>query len=397
MYISRQGGIRLELLDSKILVVDDKKVNLKVLSSFLKKNGYTRLYFASDGEGALRAARLERPDLILLDIVMPGMDGFQVLQRLKGQGETRFIPVIMVTALEDRDSRLRALELGADDFLSKPVDSSELAARVKNLLKVQGYFQQVQESNARLLADIKTAQRIQKALLPKAFPRVQGLAFDACYRPAEYLGGDYYNIFTVDRDKICLYVADVTGHNLDAAMLTVFLKETIAGYLRQVQEGKQAFSPRQCLLELDSSYKKENFPENIFITLFIAVLDLRQLSLTYSAAGFSECPYIYGSRGVRELECPGSLIMSFGETGVYKEKIDHIQGGEGLLLYTDGLVEQLSPEGEEYGGEKLKKLLSGLGQEDCKRPIPRVLEGLKEHAGRDRFSDDIALLSLYVG
>lgn len=383
---------------TKILIVDDKKLNRKMLENYLTASGYTELLQAASGQEAMELVNREKPDLVLLDIVMPGMDGFEVCRLLKSQEETRIIPVIMVTALDDRASKLKCLEMGADDFLNKPVDSMELVARVKSLLRVKDYFQQLRELNEKLLENMKTAQRIQRALLPRVFPSKPGIRFDAHYQPAELLGGDYYNIFPVDDDHICFYVADVTGHQLDAAMLTVFIKETIDGYFRHPGANGYSFSPRDCLLTLEQTYKRGNLPADMFITIFLALFCCSSRKLTVSAAGFAQPAYLYGeNKKPQELSCSGSMIMMLGEGGDFQEINVTLKPGEGIFIYTDGVTEQTDSSGkEQFGQAQLQHLLSGLTKEKVPFLIPELLEKMSSFAGTKQFNDDIALLSMFV-
>lgn len=382
---------------SKILIVDDKKLNRKLLRSYLTDAGYTEIVEAASGQEAISKVEGEKPDLVLLDIVMPGMDGIEVCRLLKSKKETLIIPVIMVTALDDRKVKLKCLEMGADDFLNKPVDSMELTARVRSLLRVKDYYQQLRELNANLLANMETAQRIQRALLPRDFPNHKDVRFDAYYQPADLLGGDYYNVFNVGQDHICLYMADVSGHQLDAAMLTVFIKETVAGYFRKAGMGKNTFAPRNCLLALEEAFRGEEFPADIFITMFLAFYNCSSRELTYSAAGFAQPALLYGGeRGLRELVCPGSPIMSLGEGKDFQEKSVSLAYGEGLLLYTDGVTEQTEHGGEEQFGEaRLRFLLGEMNIKEAPMLVSTLRQKLSTFAGTQSFKDDIALLHMY--
>ncbi len=171
--------------DSKrILIVDDEEINLKLLEAMLHPMGYT-IYKAKNGKEALRKVKENNVDLILLDIMMPEMNGYEVAKILKEDEETRLIPIVMVTALSDLDSRVKALEVGADDFLSKPVDKTELRARVKSLLKVKEYNDHMKEYQKRLEEEVK--ERTKE--LRKAFEKIKRLSLDTIYRlskAAEY-------------------------------------------------------------------------------------------------------------------------------------------------------------------------------------------------------------------
>ncbi len=383
----------------KILIVDDKQLNRRLLQRYLEEAGYTQISQAASGEEALVRVEEVKPDLVLLDIVMPGLDGFEVCRRLKSREETMFIPVIMVTALHDRAAKLKCLEMGADDFLSKPVDPMELKARVRSLLRLRRYYQQLKELNENLLANIKTAQRIQRALLPREYPSPANLRFNTFYQPAELLGGDYFNIFSLGGDVVCLYLADVSGHQLDAAMLTVFIRETLAGYFRKLSfgEGVGPFSPRRCLLALEEAFREEDFPPEIFITIFLAFYHSKERTLTYSAAGFAQPVFLYGGAGgLRELVCYGSPIMSLGEGKDFREQAVQLSAEEGLFLYTDGLTEQKNKDGEQFGEGRLRALLKGMDRTKASQLVPSLVQMLRDFAGADSFSDDVTLINMFV-
>jgi putative two-component system response regulator len=142
-----------------VLLVDDEPSNLRLLQMLLKAEGYSTL-LAENGAEALALTEKQKPDIILLDIMMPDMDGFEVARRLKAGPDTRNIPIIMVTSLGDRGSRLKALEMGAEEFLNKPVDRAELSVRVKNLLRLKEYSDFLADHNHRLEDQVaaRTAQ-----------------------------------------------------------------------------------------------------------------------------------------------------------------------------------------------------------------------------------------------
>lgn len=382
-------------IPGKVLIVDDEKSNRQILEAYLLSEGYLT-FQASGGQEAMQLTKEISPDMILLDVMMPEMDGFAVCHFLKNDPATKIIPVIIITALDDRETKIRGLEVGADDFLTKPVNPLELKARVRSLIRVKRYYEQIEDMNQKLMANMAKAQKIQRALMPKEFPQTKEFHFQAFYQAAEMVGGDYYNVFPVDEENICLYVADVTGHGLDAAMLTIFIKETINGYIRQTFTKGQIFSPRLCLVELDEKFKAEDFPEDIFITIFLGFINLKNRTFTYSSAGFVEFPYVFGPRGVWQLHCPGSLIISYGSLGEYEEKTLALHPGDRILFYTDGLVEQRTTSGEIYGPERLKRLLENYQSIGKENLLSEIISSVQSFAGGSTFQDDIVLLQLVV-
>lgn len=172
----------------RILVVDDEDWNLRLMEAMLIPLDY-EVILAGDGEEALQKVREIPPDVILLDVMMPKMDGFEVARRLKGEEETQIIPIVMVTALREVEDRVKALEVGADDFLSKPVERTELRARVRSLLKVKAYNDHMRDYQKELEAEV--ARRTEQ--LQQAFEKIKAASLDTIYRlsrAAEYKDED---------------------------------------------------------------------------------------------------------------------------------------------------------------------------------------------------------------
>lgn len=381
---------------AKILIIDDSRTNRIFLEKQLQKAGFSNISQSIDGEQGLEMIAVSPPDLIILDIVMPKIDGFEVCRRTKENPLTKMIPIIMVTGLDDYDAKLKCLRYGADDLLNKPVKPPELLARVNTLVHVKQYFDELQRLNQQMIDNLKTAGRIQRALLPKQFPKVNGLEFDAYYQPTECIGGDYYNVFSVDKENICMYIADVMGHQFDGAMLTVFVKEFISGYSKRVVEMGKAFSPAECLTELDIAFKKEGFPADLFVTLFITIFNVPTSMLTFSAAGFAQPPIVYGVNGIRELRSEGKLIMALDCIEPFKENKTKLQQGEGVFFYTDGIVEEFNEaNNEQFGYDRLYNIFATLELGNEQELIPVVLRSLKQFSKRESFTDDIALINFF--
>ena len=219
---------------ASILVVDDVSANLQVLSGMLKERGY-KVRPVPSGELALRAARKDPPDLILLDINMPEMNGFEVCRHLKADQALRGIPVIFISALNENLDKVNAFACGGVDYITKPFQMEELHARVETHLKLRRLQVEVEESNSRLESingrmsrDLEAAARIQKTFLPSVTPAVSGLEFAWCYRPCDELAGDALNIIPLGGNRVGLYILDVSGHGVSAALLSVTLSRLLS-------------------------------------------------------------------------------------------------------------------------------------------------------------------------
>src|SRR3954468_6013935 len=214
---------------ASILVVDDTAANLQVLAGMLKDRGY-KVRPVPSGKLALLAARRDPPDLILLDINMPEMNGYDVCERLKADDLLKGIPVIFISALNDQLDKVRAFAIGGVDYITKPFQMEELQARVETHLKLRRLQIELEASNARLAEangrmsrDLRAAAKIQETFLPRAAPRVPGTEFAWIFRPCDELAGDGLNIIPLGDGNVGLYVLDVSGHGVASALLSVTL------------------------------------------------------------------------------------------------------------------------------------------------------------------------------
>src|SRR4029079_10200773 len=217
-----------------ILVVDDTPANLQVLAGMLKDRGY-RVRPVPSGKLALLAAGRDPPDLILLDINMPEMNGYEVCEHLKADDKLNGIPVIFISALTEQLDKVRAFALGGVDYITKPFQMEELHARVETHLKLRRLQIELEDANARLAKangrmsrDLKAAARIQESFLPRDVPRVPGAVFAWVYRPCDELAGDGLNIVPIGDGKVALYILDVSGHGVAARLLSVTMSRLLS-------------------------------------------------------------------------------------------------------------------------------------------------------------------------
>ena len=211
----------------RILIVDDERLNIKVLADLLKPN--YKIMVAISGEQALKAVRLENPpDLILLDVMMPEMDGYEVCRQLKADESTREIPVIFVTAMGAESDETRGLELGAADYITKPISPAIVEARVRTQMERKHHLDQLQEAyhliNAqkdRMQEELNVGRDIQLSMLPQTFPpfpQHDEFQLHAKMQAAREVGGDFYDFFLIDEDHLCVCVGDVSGKGVPAAL-----------------------------------------------------------------------------------------------------------------------------------------------------------------------------------
>jgi sigma-B regulation protein RsbU (phosphoserine phosphatase) len=361
-----------------ILIADDNPDMIYLIKKRFEKGSYNFIE-ARDGDAALQKVRDERPDLVLLDLKMPGKTGMEVLEELKGDFELKDIPVIVLTVVDDTQEKIRALEKGASDFLVKPPEPTELRARVNTqlrLLKASNLFKRYSEhlenlvskklrelkaysgrleemvdekvglikrQNQELLVSLNAARKVQNSLLPAATFRVEGVSFESFYFPCEAVGGDFFDIFRIDEDHIGFFIADVSGHGLPSAMITIFLKREVFYHAKQVfGKGKYRVSkPKEVLSRLNQSFIENNIGEGkYFVTMIYATYSLQRRTVTLSVAGHHALPLLRKKNGeVEEVRMCGFPIGWFDNVGEYPETQLILSPDDSVLLYTDGIFE----------------------------------------------------------
>ncbi len=382
-----------------ILIVDDNPTNVSILQARLGVHGY-HILTAADGEEALAAAFTHRPDLILLDVMMPKMDGIEVCRRLKSDQALASIPIIMVTAKGEPRDVVAGIEAGCDEYLTKPVDQTALVARVKSMLRIKALHDTVQEQAALLaeqnqslearvaehLAEQRLAARIQTDLLPKAVPVLAGYDFAGKTIPARLVGGDYFDFIPVDETRLAICVGDVSGKGLPASLLMANLQATIRG-----QTLVQA-SPEECLRRSNTLLFRCTGAD-CFVTFFYGILDTREHRFLYSNAGHNPPLLLSGALPPQRLEA-GGLVLGVLEDHGYEQETVPLRPGDLLVLYSDGITEAATPEGEQFGDERLLQLIRDYRNETSSALLERILHAVDRYALHCLQSDDRTVVVL---
>lgn len=387
----------------KILVVDDSGVNRTLLATMLRKAGF-EITEARSGEEALQRVLEFRPDLILLDIVMPGMDGYEVCAALKDDERTKDIPVVFLSALSEAGDKIKGLEMGGVDYVTKPFDKGEVLARVRSQLKIRSLTRKLIQTNRELLEkqrrldeDLKAAAVIQSSLLPTRTPYFRNVAVVWRFQPCDLIGGDIFNVLQLDEQHLGIYMVDVSGHGVPGAMVTVSVSQTLQperGYLKRSRSDfpyYEIVSPVEVCSALDRDYPIERFEKHF--TIVYAVLDTKDGHLKYCSAGHPP-PILLRADGRVELLDRIGTIIGLGGIVPFEEDERRLTAGDRLVFYTDGVVECQNEEGELYGQDRFLSLLQGLKKEPIACILDNVLDSLKVFAGGARFQDDVTLLGI---
>ena len=309
-----------------ILIVDDEPLNIRLLEAVLSKNGY-RTIPATRGPEARALALEHEPDLILLDVLMPEEDGYATCERLKQEPRTSDIPVIFISALTDTTSKVRGLEVGGVDFISKPFEKAEVLARVKVHLKLRFTYRALIEAQAQRLAQVQDAQQallVQPADLPEA-------GFAVHFEPVLEAGGDFYDVLPVGETVFDYIVADVSGHDLGTAYITSALKALFS------QNCNQVTSPAESLVMINRVLCRI-LTGGTHITAGFARLDRARGLLHYVNAAHP-APVLVRVGGEVEVLRPSGDILGVFDSVWFEPLTIQVRSGDRLFIYTDGLIE----------------------------------------------------------
>ena len=399
-----------------VLVVDDTPTNIHILMEILK-NDY-RVVAAVNGKRALQLAASDpSPDIILLDVMMPEMDGNEVCARLKAEPKTRDIPIIFITAKSEAQDETKGFELGAVDYITKPISPPVVLARVKShlelkqakeILKKQNVIleQRVEERTKEVLElqqvefdlraakekvenELNIAAQIQKSILPSSFPAYpdrKEFELFAFMQPARYVGGDFYDFFFIDDHTLALVMADVSDKGIPAALFMMVSRTLIKSLCVDHR------SP-SVVLEKANNIMCQNNESGMFVTVFVAFYDVSSGKLTATNAGHSAGIIIDPDGASREWGATHGAALGFMEDLPYKEETVDLEAGQTLFLYTDGVTEAMSPDEELFGLDNLRDLLKGKHDLKLDQLCTDIEASLAEFQQGEQF-DDITMLAL---
>ena len=372
-----------------ILLVDDNPTNLQMLFQLLEKNIGCKLLVAKNGETALTIAQKTKPDLILLDIMMPGIDGFEVCRRLKAEPATSLIPVIFLSALDETADKVKGLQLGAVDYVSKPFQAEEVIARVNTHLTIHRLNREVQEQRDQLEHELKVVSELQRELLPERLPSIGGLKLAVHYDTSRYAGGDYYDVVELPDGRCGLLVADSEGHSAPA---TVMMAMTCALFRSCPDLHDQ---PDRVLDFINTNLCKVN--KESFVTAIYAVYDNTRRTLRVARAGHPLPILFRPAEGkAREVPCDGVFMMGFDPYDQIPVTDIRLEPGDRVLLYTDGVSERFNTDRKPYGEERLCRQMERPGDDGPAAVIAGIMQDLEAFSGGRPADDDQTLVMAFI-
>jgi serine phosphatase RsbU (regulator of sigma subunit) len=362
---------------------------------------------ASDAERAYKLIHDERPDLVLMDVMLPGMLGSELCRRVRAEGVTT--PIVMLSAKSEESDRILGLDLGADDYIGKPFGVQELSARIRSILRNR---REALDDHGRLGDELRSAADVQRSLFPSTRPLLRTLDCAGVCRPASAVGGDYFDYVPIDGTRVALVLADVAGKGLPAALLMASLHGVIRAQAPLMATRLEVLvSTINTLL-----YQNRASGRPSYATLFYGVYDDETRTLEYVSAGHPPAFVVRPNdvrsvrlqpdQGVRSVRLQADPVISLDATcppvGLFKT-IDttpariQLEAGDSVVVYSDGATEAVNVAGEEFGREGLIDLGIRLERESAQGLCEGVLEAVAEHQAGARQHDDITVLAARVG
>lgn len=372
---------------STILVVDDSTVNLQLLVRALDGSGH-RILAATNGRMALEIARLARPDLMLLDIMMPELDGLEVCRAIKGDPETSEIGIIFLSALGDESDVVAGLGLGAVDYIAKPIRAEEVLARVANHLSRQYLERELKQSRERLDHELATAGLMQQRILPPSLPSHRSIQFSAYYRTSRHAGGDYYDVLTLGPERFAIIVADVAGHGAPAAIVMAMIRAVLHTYPDMAEDPPT-------VLHYINRHFRYLWDTEMFATAVFAVVDADRRTVRLSSAGHPQ-PLLIRSGHVEALRVQNGIALLFGELGDMPCTEQSLESGDRVLFYTDGTTDRRAPDGSMYELDRMISALGPLGTLSPADLVDQLIADLNAFGSDVEPDDDQTLLAVGI-
>ncbi len=403
-----------EMQPRNILVVTDRSDDMGVLRERIGDAGYELIQSRNTDE-ALELIQKNAADLVLLDIDVPGVEGVKFCRRLRSRPETEAIPVIIIGD-ETEGEATTVLDIGADGFVTRPFRRAELLSRIRTLLRLKELHDKVSEQNRELLQvnarldelnqelmtrnreleqGMDMAHRLQEALLPQQYPRVNNISFSHKYAPAEAVGGDTFQFIGMGEDHAAIFIADVSGHGVRAALVASIVR-TVIDYIDVADK-----TPEDVLRDFNSRFRSVLGPMSpqIYATAVFMILDGENRRAYVASAGHP-CPLLVSkermtAEPIMGLE-EGGPALGFVPDPHYPTVDRELSVGDIILAFTDGAYEVVSESGEMYGLDRMQQLVAANVHLIPRDLIQRIITETDEFMGTARRPDDVCLVAAEV-
>jgi len=390
-------------------MAEDDIVSRLILASTLQKQGH-EVVGAENGLKAWEAFQKEYFPVLILDWLMPGMDGVTLCRHVRTLLRENYTYVILLTALEGKSNYVEAMDAGADDFMTKPFDADQLTARIRvaeriiNLQRrVAEAARELREQNAQMETDLKMAHELQIALLPQQFPSIprgaleteSAIKFSSFYYPMAEVSGDFFTVDRLSDTAVAVFIADVMGHGVRAGLITAMLRALVEKF------SAAAADPAAMLTKINDSLFAilKNTDSNLFVTGFYLVADAARSRILYANAGHPEPLLLHRMRGELEsisAQASGGPVLGLFDQAQYRNCECPMAVDDFIMLFTDGLFEVEAPDDKIYSRERLMAAVRERVRLPSAKLIAELFGEIRQFSKRTEFSDDVCLIGLDV-
>ncbi|ADI62805.1 PP2C family protein-serine/threonine phosphatase [Trichormus azollae] len=373
----------------QILVIDDDYSIQIFLKRMLEKQGYEVITASNGQEGILQALACP-PALIICDWIMPGLTGIEVCDHIKKDPNLSTTFFILLTSLDSVADRVKGLDAGADDFISKPIEQNELQARVRAGLRLHQLNRDLQSQKLLLETELAEAAEYVKSLLP--LPMSAPIAINSRFIPSRQLGGDCFDYYWLDSDYVAIYLLDTAGHGLRATLPSI----SVLNLLRsRALKGLNYYQPSQVLTALNDTFQM-NYQNDKYFTIWYGVYDRINRQLTYASAGHPPAILVSGkspaTTELKLLKTPGMPVGMFPEAK-YVDRACRIDNFSSLYIFSDGAYEITKSDGTLWNLDGFIQLLVSL-QHSVDYQLEHILNYLINLNSKEAFDDDLSILQI---
>jgi phosphoserine phosphatase RsbU/P len=383
--------------EAALLVVDDNEDNRYTLTRRLNREGYKNITMASNGREALDKLKTQPLDLVLLDIMMPDMNGYEVLEQVKATPALRDIPIIMISSLDELESVIRCIELGAEDYLSKPFNPTLLRARVGASLEKKRLRDEIRRNMERLAQELDSARALQLSMLPRQFPTYSPshpIAVHAVMEPAREVGGDLYDCFYAGEHTFCFLVGDVSGKGASAAMFMARARSLMRITVNLWREWRTDDIDPGALLEAVNGELCQNNDDRMFVTMFLGLIDARSGLVSFVNAGHPP-PHLVSTTGeTKQIDSKPAMPLGIRRQARFQTRTLEILPGDAVFVCSDGAFEALNDKGDLFSIERLGQLLREANEAEPREMVRVVLDAVDAFTGCVPRTDDVTVLAL---
>jgi len=382
----------------KILLAEDDAALRLMVEAALKRWGYECIS-AKDGLDAWDRFKSNDVDIVVTDWMMPGIDGMELCKRIRNTPQSRYVYMIFLTLLDSTDNVVMGIESGADDYVSKPFEPSELRARLKAGERIVRLERSLAMSNERMRQELQNAARNLEQLLPANRNLSPRIRFDWHFKPSIYIGGDIFNIIKLDEDHIGLFMIDVSGHGVSSALLATTLSNLLrpsvahGGLLMNLApDGSETLAtPEQVAQKLNQRFPLDP-AMGMFFTFFYGVLNERSHELHWLSAGHPRPLVLHGNQVItlEEGNPPIGLIDNYS----FKDTKTLLEKGDRLILCSDGLLDIRNLDDEPFDNTRLVRLLEKHYEDDEASLVQKITATYQAFGEGRPPEDDISLLIL---